>query len=149
MARDYESTLSGFQVGNFPLWVDTSNWVDGETVSISGNLYSISSETGLWRAYRIFVGLEDENLYYNREIGILIRSDTDRLSLVTGGFSGFSIDIQIQHSNIDGFVARITGNNVIGHIILLSGIFIEIPIVQWLYRRNYKSKTSKSSKSLK
>jgi hypothetical protein len=146
MVNNYESTLSGYRVGNFPLWVDTSDWAEGETVSISGNLYSIYSESGLWWAHRSFAESEYENLFYDKDLGILTESITDRLSLVSGGFSGFSIDTEIQQSNIHGFVARVTSSNVIGNIILLSGIFTEILIVQWLYTRKHKSKTTKSSK---
>jgi hypothetical protein len=142
MADTYESTLSGIRVGNFPLWVDTSDWVSGETVTISGNLYSIQSETGNWRARRSWSTTEYENLYYSKELGILIQSNTDRMTLgSTGGFSGYDIDITTQYSNINGLVARVTGGNIAGNIAVLSGIFIEVLIVQWLYMRKHKSKT--------
>ncbi|MBY8998265.1 MAG: hypothetical protein KGD60_11060 [Candidatus Thorarchaeota archaeon] len=146
MVDSYGSTLSSIRVGTVPFWIDTSDWVDGETVSISGNLYSIHSQTGKWRAHRSFADFESENLYYHKELGILIESNTDRISSGSSGFSGFSVEINIQHSNIDGFVARVTGSNVVGNIVLLSAIFTEILIVQWLYTRRQKSKTLKSSK---
>lgn len=50
MVDNYESTLSSYQVGTFPFWVDTSDWAEGENVSISGNLYSVVSETGSYVA---------------------------------------------------------------------------------------------------
>jgi 3D (Asp-Asp-Asp) domain-containing protein len=146
MVNSYESTLSSIRVGNFPFWVDTSDWTEGETVSISGNLYSIHSQTGKWRAYRSFADFESENLYYHKELGILIESNTDRISSGLSGFSGFSVEINIQHSNIDGFVARVTGSNIVGNIVLLSAIFTEVLIVRWLYTRKHKSRTTKSSK---
>jgi hypothetical protein len=59
----------------------------------------------------------------------------------TGGFSGYDIDITTQYSNINGLVARVTGGNIAGNIAVLSGIFIEVLIVQWLYMRKHKSKT--------
>lgn len=64
----------------------------------------------------------------------------------SSGWSGTDVDIKIQNSNIDGFVARVTGSNVIGYIVLISGIFTEVLIVQWLYTLRHKSKTSISSK---
>lgn len=146
MVDNYESTLSGIRVGTFPLWIDTSDWVEGETVSVSGNLYSIYSETGDWWLHRSFTESEYENLFYRKDLGILIQTITDRLSLGSSGFSGSTVEIEIQQSNIDGFVARLTGSNVVGYIALISGIFTEILIVQWLYTRRNKSKKSKSSK---
>ena len=146
MVDNYESTLSSYQVGTFPVWVDTSDWAVGENVSISGNLYSISSETGNWRLYRSFAEDEYEELWYHRNLGIFIESNTDRRSLGSSGFSGTDVEIEIKNSNIDGFVARLTGSNVIGYIALISGIFTEILIIQWLYTRRHKSKKSKSSK---
>ena len=33
MVDNYESTLSSYQVGTFPVWVDTSDWAVGENVA--------------------------------------------------------------------------------------------------------------------
>ena len=143
MVENYESTLSTMRVGIYPFWVDTSGWEDGGTATISGNLYSTYSEAGYWRAHRSWSDFEYENLNYNKELWILIESHKDRMTLLTGGFSGSDTDIEIQHSNIQGFAARVTGVNIAGNIFLLSGIFIEILILQWLYARRQSSKSSK------
>lgn len=139
---DFESTLSTLRVSIYPFWVDTSNWIDGEPRTISGNLYSIYSEAGYWRAHRSWSDFESENLHYHKDLGILIESHNDRMSLDTGGFSGSDTDIEIQHSNIQGFAARVTGSNLIGNMVLISGIFVEILIVQGLYDRRQSSKSS-------
>jgi hypothetical protein len=146
MIDDYESTLNGFQIGPFPLCVDISDWTEGGNVRISGLTYLLSVENRLWKAHRDIGDQRSESLYYHKELGIFIKSDTDQLTMETTGFSGYTIDIEIQQSNIDGFVARLSGSNVVGNIVLLSSIFTEILIVQWLYSRRQKSKTIKSSK---
>ncbi len=140
MVNNYQSVLSGISIGNFPLWVNASNWTEGETVSISSQTYSLSIEGMRWKAHRSFSDYGDEDLFYHKELWIFIRSNTDRISLGPGGFSGYSIIIEIQSSNIDGFVSRVTGSNVVGNIVLLIAIFTEIPIVQWLYIRRQVSK---------
>lgn len=141
MIEDYESTLSSIQIGTYPLWVDISDWTVGGTVRISGFSYLLSVENRLWKAYRDIGDQRSESLYYHKELGIFIESDLDQLNMEPGGFSGYTIDIEIQQANIDGFVARLTGSNVVGNIVLLSAIFTEILIVQWLYIRRQKSKT--------
>ncbi len=141
MADSHESTLSGVLIGGFPLWIDTIGWGDGTPVTINGILYSLYSEAGNWRAHRSWSDFEYENLYYRKDIGILVRCYTDRLTIgSTGSFSGSSVDISIQHSNINGLVARVTDSNIIGNTTLLTGIFIEVLIVQGLYIRRQKSK---------
>ena len=147
MVRDYESTLSGIRVGNFPFWVDTSDWVDSETVSISGNLYSIVSEMGNWRLHRSFDDFEYEDLCYHKVLGILIESTTDRMSLGESGFSGTDAEIVIQQSNIDGFVARVTNSNVLGHIVLLTLIFSELMIIQAFWERRRRLSSGKQASS--
>ena len=142
MVGNYEAILSTMRVSIYPFWVDTSGWENGGTATISGNLYSISSAAGTWRARRSFGDFESENLYYHKELGILIESSNDRMSLDGGGFSGSDTDIEIQNSNIQGFVARVTGANIAGNIFLLSGIFIEVLIIQWFYARRQSSKSS-------
>ena len=143
MVGNYEAMLSTMRVSIYPFWVDTSGWEDGGTATISGNLYSTYSEAGYWRAHRSWSDFEYENLNYHKDLGILIESHNDRMSLGIGGFSGSDTDIEIQHSNIQGFAARVTGANIAGNIFLLSGIFIEVLIVQWLYARRQSSKSSK------
>ena len=135
MVRDYESTLSVFRVGNFPFWVDTSDWAEGERASVSGNLYSIESEVVEWRLNRSFGDDGYETLRYNKILGIFIESRTDSLTLGSYGFSGDQVEITIQQSNIDGFVARVTSSNVVGHIVLLTLIFTEILIIHFLWDR--------------
>jgi hypothetical protein len=134
-ADNYESVVSSLRVSIYPFWLDTSDWVDGETRTISGNLYSIYDEGGYWRAHRSWSDFESENLHYNKALGIFIEGHNDRMSLGTGGFSGSDTDIEIQQGNIQGFAARVTGNNLVGNILLLSGIFIEVLIIQWAYTR--------------
>lgn len=146
MIDDYESTLSSIRIGTYPFWVDTTDWTEGGTVRLSGLTYLLSFENRLWKAYRDIGDQRSESLYYHKELGIFIKSDTDQLIMELGGFSGYTIDIEIIQSNIDGFVARLTGSNVVGNIVLLSAIFTEILIVQWLYNRRQKPGDSKSSK---
>jgi len=146
MANNYPSILSGIRIGGFPLWVNASDWAEGATVSISGHTYSISVNSRLWMAHRTFTDSGYENLYYHKDLWILIERYTDRISLGTGGFSGYSIHIGIQSSNIDGFVSKITGSNVFGNIVLISAIFTEIPIIKWLYTRRQVSEPFESSK---
>ena len=141
MTNNYESTLGGIQVGSFPLWIDTSEWGDGTPVIINGILYSLYSEAGNWRAHRSWSDFEYENIYYRKDIGILVESYTDRMTIgSTGGFIGSTVEITIQRSNIQGFAARVTSSNVVGNTALLTGIFIEILIVQGLYIRRQKPK---------
>ncbi|MFW9974110.1 MAG: hypothetical protein ACFFDQ_02430 [Candidatus Thorarchaeota archaeon] len=140
MIDNYESTLSGFRIGGFPLWVDTSYWTEGETVDILGNLYLISSERGYWKAHRSLGDDQSESLYYHKILGIFIERNTDRLTLGTSGFNGYTVNIQIQQSNIDGFVSRVTGSNIAGNVVLLSSIFTEVLIVQRLLMRRKESR---------
>jgi len=143
MVNDYESTLSSYRIGAFPLWIDTSDWANGVTVSISGNLFTISSESGVWKAHRSLSDFQYESLYYRKDLGILTRINLDYMSLGSSGFSGSEVETTIQSSNIDGFAARVTGSNLVGNIVLLTGIFTEILVVQWLYDRKQISRTSK------
>jgi len=144
--NNFASILSGYRIGSFPLWVDTSNWTSGENVSISGNLYAVTAGSRSWRAYRDFnYGNDDEELYYHRILGIFMESYTERISYGSIGFTGSDVDIEIQRSNIGGFVARVTGNNVVGYILLISGIFTEILIIQGLWERRKVSASPKQA----
>lgn len=141
---NFESILSSYRIGSFPLWIDTSDWTSGETVSISGNHYTVTSGSISWRAYRDFNGgNDDEELYYHRILGILMESHTNQLTFSSSGFTGSDVDIEIQRSNIDGFVARVTGNNVVGYILLISAIFTEIIVIQGLWERRKGSSSPK------
>ena len=146
MVNNYPSILSGISIGTFPLWVNASDWIEGETVSISGHTYSLSIENIRWKAFRSFSDYGYEYLVYDKDLWIFIESYTDRISLGTGVFSGYSIQIGIQRSNINGFVSKVSGSNVVGNIVLISAIFIEIPIIKWLYTRRQVSKPFESSK---
>ena len=146
MVNNYQSILSGISIGSFPLWVNASDWAEGGTVSIAGHTYSISIENRQWKAFRSFSDYGYEYLFYNKDLWILMESYTDRISLGTGVFSGYSIHIGIQRSNIDGFVSKVTGSNVVGNIVLISAIFTEIPIIKWLYTRRQVSEPFESSK---
>jgi len=146
MVNNYQSILSGISIGTFPLWVNASDWVEGETVSISDHTYSISIVNRRWTAHRSFTDYGYEDLFYHKDLWIFIESYTDRIKFETGGFSGYSKHIEIQRSNIDGFVSKVTGSNVVGNIVLLSAIFTEIPIIKWLYTRREVSEPFESSK---
>jgi hypothetical protein len=144
MVDGYESTLGNMQVFSYPVWVNTSSWATGESVSISGNIYSISEETVYWTAHRS-IGDEGDyvNLYYEKVLGIFVKSNSDFMSLGSSGYRGSSTSIRIQRSNIDGFVSRVYGTNVVVQFLLLSGIFIEIPIIVWLRNRRDKQKSAR------
>jgi hypothetical protein len=133
MTDSYQTTLGTIQLSDFPLWVDTSGWAAGETVTISGALYQIESVSGQWKLHRSWSSSEYENIYYRKDIGVLVRIESDHMTLGTSGFSGSDVDVTIKQSNIDGFASRVTGGNIAVNIYLLSGIFIEILIVQWFY----------------
>ncbi len=138
--ENYVSVLSSLRVSIYPFWLDTSDWEDGGARTIAGNLYSIYDEGRYWRAHRSWSDFEYEDLNYNKALGIFIESHNDRMTLGTGGFSGSDTDITIQHSNIQGFAARVTGSNLAGNIFVISGIFVEILIIQWLYLRKQNPK---------
>ena len=146
MADDYESTLSSIRVDIFPFWVDTSSWATGESVSISGNIYTISEETQFWKAHRS-VGNDGDyvDIYYDKEIGIFIRSYSDFMILGSSGFQGSTVSIEVQQSNFAGFISIVYGTNVVVFVLLISGIFTEIPIIVWLWNRREKQKTTKKS----
>lgn len=139
-ADNYESVVGSLRVSIYPFWLDTSDWTDGETRTIAGNLYSIYDERGYWRAHRSWGDFEYEDLNYNKALGIFIESHYDGMTLGTGGFSGSDTDITIQHSNIQGFAARVTDSNLVGNIFLLSGVFVEILIIQWAYTKRQSPK---------
>ena len=146
MTSSYQSTLGGIRVGSFSFWVDTSDWTAGDTVIINSNLYSILRQSGAWQLHRSLGDYQSENLYYHGVLGIFTGSYTDWMSLSSFGFSGYTIDIEIQQSNIDGFVTRVTGSNVVVEIVLLTFIFTEILIIQGLWKRR-RSSTSPVSES--
>jgi hypothetical protein len=64
MIDSYRMTLGSRDVGGFPLWIDSSELTEGETINISGNIYSLSIEHGCWKAHRSFDSIDYENLYY-------------------------------------------------------------------------------------
>ncbi|MFW9788764.1 MAG: hypothetical protein ACFFE1_13875, partial [Candidatus Thorarchaeota archaeon] len=111
MIHDYESILEGIDVWGCPLWLDISDWATGDVVRIAGNDYTISIVNGRWRARRDLAIDGYENLYYHKELGILVRNYTDTIDLEWGGgWSGYSIDVTIEDDNINEFISRITGN---------------------------------------
>ncbi|MFX1560102.1 MAG: hypothetical protein ACFFBL_05915 [Promethearchaeota archaeon] len=146
VVHDYESTLSSYLVGNYPLWIDVSDWNSGDDVNIAGNLYVVSSEGAEWKAHRS-LGDEysSEILFYNKLSGIFMESHTDQMTLGSSGFGGSDVDIEIQQSNINEFLARYTGSNVVSYILLISGIFTEILIIHGLWERRKKSSSPKQA----
>ncbi len=137
-------TVCDFRIGNFPFWVDTSGWSNGALVTISGSTYTISSEGVCWKAYREIDDSFYDTVYYHKDTGIFYESYTNRAYMDTFSFKGYTEDTKILSSNIDGFAARVTGSNVVANIVLLSAIFTEVLIVQRLYSRKKKAKTSMS-----
>jgi len=132
---NYEETFSGLSVGGFPFWVDVSAWEVGNTVQIAGNSYELSISPNTWKAHLDFGDMQYENLYYHRDFGIFIASYTDRATLDLYGFSGYTKEIQVEQSNLEGFISRVTGSNIMWNFGLVTGIFIELAVIQWFIQR--------------
>ncbi|MFW9835587.1 MAG: hypothetical protein ACFFEK_16410 [Candidatus Thorarchaeota archaeon] len=141
MTDSYQTTLGTVQVSGFPLWVDTSNWDADETVTISGVSYQIQLASGQWKLHHSWSDFEYENIYYRRDIGILVEIKADHMTLGTSGFSGSTVEVTLKQNNINGFASRVTGGNIAANTFLLTGIFIEILIVQWFYVSRKRSKS--------
>ena len=131
----YEGVLNGHTVDGFPLWVDTATWQEGGTERIGGYDYEISIFQNRWKAYREISSDYYDVLYYHRDIGVLLETRIDRVSLGWPGFSGYTEDIHIVESNIAGFVSRVTGSGILSSFGLVTGIFAEVAAIWWLFQQ--------------
>ena len=152
MLESYEITLGDLNVDSFPLWVDTSYWEEGNDVVIGRHQYSLSLRSNGWRAYREFGDYTDyEVLYYHKEIGVLLETNTDMMHMSSSsmGFTGYYIRLNIQQNNIDLLASKATGRELIINNVLVVGIITQIAIIQWQFKARSRRKKESNDSSVK
>ena len=146
---NYENVFESFRVGSYPFRIDVSQWKNGDSVTIGSSSYDVSSSGGSWRARRVLGGADYVNLFYDRTTGAFLSS----YSKVSGSGVDFMDDyireITIESSNLGSLIAAITGSNIVKEslgMLLLIGIFIEVPLILWLNKKRKVRKAKQSEK---
>lgn len=132
---NYESVFKPFRVSSYPFWIDVSQWKSGDTVTIGSSSYEVSSSGGSWRAQRYLGGADYVNLVYDRTTGVFLSSYSKISGTGVDFLDDYIREITIESSNLGNLIAAITGNNIVVNIGLLTGIFIEVPLILWLNKK--------------
>ena len=139
---NYEEVCRQYNVDGHPFWVNVSSWQDGQTVTIFGTNYVLSHSRGMWRAYYEHDDFNYRALYYHDSMGILLES-TIRYSASSSIWSGSRTDIDVENSNLDAFISRVTGTNILINLLLITGIYIEIPVIAIVHKERSAKKAKK------
>jgi hypothetical protein len=129
---DYETVFESFHVWSYPFWIDVSQWRTGDTVTIGSSSYEVTLSGGSWRAHRDIGGADYVNLFYSQTTGVFRMSYSQVHGTGVDFLDTYIREITTQSSNLGRMTAAITGSNVVLSIGLLTGIFIEVPIILWL-----------------
>ena len=101
----------------------------------------------MWRAEYDTGNDNYQILYYHYTLGILLESNI-RYSTGTSIWNFRRTDITIESSNLDEFTSRVTGTNVLTNLILITGIYIEIPVVAIIRKKRAAKKAKRESQKV-
>ncbi len=134
--ENYSATMEGLRVDEYPLWLDVSEWSQGQNVSIDGRWYVISKSSSNWRCYRDDGDTFSTTLFYDIATGIFTESGKDRVEMVLGGITyelrGYDEDIDIEEGNLHVLRSYMTGTYLYANGFLLVMIFLEFAVIIWL-----------------
>ena len=145
--QSYRTTVDHLEVYGYPLWLDVSDWSQGQSVIIGGVSYETTREFQNWKAHRGYADYSAD-LYYDGEFGFLVRISINTMIMANNRDTEYSsIDVDLGMNNLGELAYYASGRYLVYDNLLIIGIFAELAIIDWLVmkRKNSKKPGTESS----